>query len=64
MTLLKKGDVIELKKGHIVYCRDQIDKKYRYSDLIKIGELYHESVPLKDGDIGYDPDFLAKEYAK
>jgi hypothetical protein len=62
--MLQKGDVIELKSGHTVY--GKLDKRFGgYGhDVILIGHLYHESVPLKKGDEGYDPDFLKKEYAK
>ena len=70
MNLLKKGDIIEIKKGHTIY--GDIEERFLCSndsyhlihhDII-VGQRYEQRAPLEEGDEGYDPDFLKREYAR
>jgi len=63
MKLLNQGDVIILKKGYMVYVENKSClPEWFPSNELCVGQVYHKWEALKEGEPGYDPDYLKKKY--
>lgn len=59
--LLQKGDLFELCNGHEV--NYSLPSDFPKSDVV-IGQIYHVYEPMTEKDVGFDPNYFEREYAK